>query len=169
MQIEPLSDLIAEGYAALEAGEWERARGCFRAALEERESAEALDGMGRALWWLKEMQASIHHRERAYADFRRRGDAHAAARTALWLSREYADALGNRAASNGWFMRAERLLEDVALCPEHGWLASFKDGSKRRSSYWRGTRTSPRPCVRRWLCTWHVASSRRHPYSLADA
>ncbi|HEV8043578.1 MAG TPA: hypothetical protein VGP38_00210, partial [Rubrobacter sp.] len=86
------------------------------------ESAEVLDGMGRALWWLNEMRASIHHRERAYADFRRRGDTHAAARTALWLSREYRDALGNQAASNGWFTRAERLLGDIVPCPEHGWL-----------------------------------------------
>jgi DNA-binding NarL/FixJ family response regulator len=121
------NDPVAEGYAALETGEWERARGCFQAALVEQkqvgeESAETFEGMGRALWWLKETHASIRYRERAYTHFRRQGDVLKAARIALWLSREYRDALGNYAASNGWFLRAERLLGDVASCPESGWL-----------------------------------------------
>ena len=123
VQTAALPDPIAEGYTALKAGEWERARGCFQAALAEGEqSTEALDGMGRALWWLNETRASIRYRERAYAHFRRQGDELTAARIALWLSHEYRDALGNQAASNGWFMRAERLLRDVGPCAEGGWL-----------------------------------------------
>jgi hypothetical protein len=50
-------------------------RAAFAAALAEEETAEALDGMGAALWWLGETRASVAHTERAYAEFRRAGDA----------------------------------------------------------------------------------------------
>lgn len=47
-------DSLAAGRAALEAGRWEEARAAFAAALADRETPEALDGMGAALWWLGE-------------------------------------------------------------------------------------------------------------------
>ena len=63
------------GTAALEAGRWQEARAAFAAALAEKETPEALDGMGVALWWLGETRASIAHTERAYTEFRRASDA----------------------------------------------------------------------------------------------
>jgi DNA-binding CsgD family transcriptional regulator len=86
------------------------------------ESPEALDGLGRALWWLREEHDAVVYRERAYAGFRRDGELARAARIALWLSREYAVAFGNDAAAGGWLARAERLLRDVAPGAEQGWL-----------------------------------------------
>lgn len=83
---------------------------------------EALDGLGRALWWLRDPRGAVVHRERAYAGFRRTGDLHRAARIALWLSREYALVWGNRAAANGWLARGERLLASVAPGSDQGWL-----------------------------------------------
>ena len=50
------------------------------------------------------------------------GELARAARTALWLSREYALAFGNDAVASGWLARAERLLRDVAPGAEQGWL-----------------------------------------------
>jgi uncharacterized protein HemY len=52
---------IADGYAALQAGQWAQARAAFEAALAERETPEALDGMGSVLWWLGETRASVEH------------------------------------------------------------------------------------------------------------
>jgi DNA-binding CsgD family transcriptional regulator len=115
-------DSLARGYEALASGRWEAARDAFQSALTIADSAEALDGLGRALWWLREERDAVVYRERAYAGFRRDGDLARASRIALWLSREYALAFGNEAAAGGWLARAERLLRDVAPGAERGWL-----------------------------------------------
>ncbi len=113
---------VAEGYEALASGDWANARAAFEAALAVQEFPEALDGLGRALWWLRESEQAVVYRERAYSGFRRDGQLARAARIALWLSREYALVWGNEAAANGWLARAERLLADVAPDAERGWL-----------------------------------------------
>src|SRR5215216_5217156 len=113
---------VAEGYEALASGDWARARVAFDAALAIEEFPEALDGLGRALWWLRESEQAVVFRERAYSGFRRDGQLARAARIALWLSREYALVWGNEAAANGWLARAERLLADIAPDAERGWL-----------------------------------------------
>jgi DNA-binding CsgD family transcriptional regulator len=118
----PAGASAAEGYEALASGDWDGARRAFEAALVSAESAAALDGLGRALWWLRDAEGAIVNRERAYAGFRREGDLPRAARIALWLSREYAVVWGNEPAANGWLARAQRLLRDVAPGREHGWL-----------------------------------------------
>jgi ATP/maltotriose-dependent transcriptional regulator MalT len=113
---------FSKGYEALASGDWEVARDSFRSALATADSPEALDGLGRALWWLREEREAVVYRERAYAGFRRDGELARAARIALWLSREYSLAFGNDAAAGGWLARAERLLRDVAPGAEQGWL-----------------------------------------------
>jgi DNA-binding NarL/FixJ family response regulator len=113
---------IADGHAALEAGRWAQARAAFEAALAERETPEALDGMGAALWWLGETRASVDHSERAYAGFRRSGDTVRAATTAMSLSITYISNYGNPAAAGGWLGRAERVLGDADPNPLLGWL-----------------------------------------------
>lgn len=115
-------DHLARGYEGLASGDWPGARDAFASALTAVESPEALDGLGRALWWLREERDAVVYRERAYAGFRRDGELARAARIALWLSREYALAFGNEAAAGGWLARAERLLRDVAPGAEQGWL-----------------------------------------------
>jgi ATP/maltotriose-dependent transcriptional regulator MalT len=115
-------DHLARGYEALATGDWPGAREAFAGALTAAESPEALDGLGRALWWLREERGSVVLRERAYAGFRRDGELARAARIALWLSREYALAFGNDSAAGGWLARAARLLRDVAPGAEQGWL-----------------------------------------------
>jgi DNA-binding CsgD family transcriptional regulator len=115
---------VADGYAALAAGDWTVARDAFDAALDAGGDVdpEALDGRGRALWWLRDAEGAIASRERAYAGFRRDGELARAARIALWLSREYATVWGNEPVAGGWLARAERLLRDVAPGAEQGWL-----------------------------------------------
>jgi DNA-binding CsgD family transcriptional regulator len=115
-------DLVSRGQEALAQGDWESARDAFAAAVDLSPDPEASDGLGRTLWWLGDVDGAIDHRERAYAAFRKRGDAVRAARIALWLAREYVEAIGNEPAGNGWLARAQGLLRDVEPGPAHGWL-----------------------------------------------
>ncbi len=113
---------VLVGAAALDAGDWQRARDAFAEALAVEASAVALDGMGRALWWLGDLDQAVTHRARAFNGFRNQGDVTRAARIAFWLAREYATVLGNPAAANGWFARGMRLVEESPPGPARGWL-----------------------------------------------
>jgi tetratricopeptide (TPR) repeat protein len=115
-------EALATGRDALAAGRWEEARAAFAAALAEGETPEALDGMGVALWWLAETRASVTHTERAYAGFRRAGDAVSAAVAAMSLCVTWVSNFDNHAAAGGWLARAERVLEDADPNPLQGWL-----------------------------------------------
>jgi DNA-binding CsgD family transcriptional regulator/predicted negative regulator of RcsB-dependent stress response len=130
----PADTALARGYGALAVGNWSEARGAFEEAVRTEESPEALDGLGRSLWWLHEGREAIVCRERAYSGFRRDGDLGRAARIALWLSREYSLVFGNNAAARGWLARAERLLRDVAPGVEQGWLDLARSEGSRESS-----------------------------------
>jgi DNA-binding NarL/FixJ family response regulator len=125
---------LARGYEALAVGNWSEARAAFEEAVSTAESPEALDGLGRSLWWLREARQAIVCRERAYSGFRRDGELGRAARIALWLSREYAQVFGNDAAARGWLARAERLLRDVAPGAEQGWIDLARSEGSRQSS-----------------------------------
>jgi ATP/maltotriose-dependent transcriptional regulator MalT len=127
-------DALSRGHEALASGNWDGARGAFQEALDLTDSPEALDGLGRALWWLRAERSAVVHRERAYAGFRRDGELARAARIALWLSREYSLAFDNDAASRGWLHRAERLLRDVAPGAEQGWLDLTRSEAVRDAS-----------------------------------
>lgn len=113
---------LARGYEALATGDWPAARDAFEEVSARSDSPEALDGLGRSLWWLRDERGAIVARERAYSGFRRDGELARAARVALWLSREYGLVFDNAAAARGWLARAERLLRDVAPGAEQGWL-----------------------------------------------
>lgn len=115
-------EALARGHESLASGDWPAARAAFEEVAASIDSPEALDGLGRALWWLREERDAIVCRERAYSGFRRDGELARAARIALWLSREYALVFDNAAAARGWLARADRLLHDVAPGAEQGWL-----------------------------------------------
>jgi LuxR family transcriptional regulator, maltose regulon positive regulatory protein len=131
------------GRAALARGAWAEARASFEAALAEEETAEALEGLSWAAWWLDDVDACFDARERAYRRYREDGDLRGAARLALWLSDDHAEFRRQEAVSGGWFQRAARLLADLPPAPEHGWLAAFEahatlaagdpDGALRRA------------------------------------
>ena len=110
------------GERALEAGEWSAARSSFEAALELEETPEAQVGLGNALWWLDETEASLRYRERAYSAFRNRPDPFHAAATALQLAAHYGGNLGDVPAARGWGARAGRLVEEFELAPLEGWV-----------------------------------------------
>jgi DNA-binding CsgD family transcriptional regulator len=114
--------ILGAAHEAMDAGDWSTARNSFEAALAREETAEALLGLGTALWWLEEPEASLRYRERAYAAFRRRPDAVQAAMLAGELAALYGGSLGNWAAARGWLARQERLVEEFELAALEGWV-----------------------------------------------
>jgi DNA-binding CsgD family transcriptional regulator len=114
-------DWLSAAREAFARGEWAEARDRFSDALDERPSADALDGLGQALWWLGETQAAIEHRSRAFAEYRREGQDERAANVAVYVAAEYRIA-GNASVANGWLGRAERLLDGKGDCEARAWL-----------------------------------------------
>ncbi len=90
--------------------------------MEREDVPEALAGLSDALWWLGETEASLRHAQRAYAIFRRRGDAVQAALAAIPLYFLYRVSLGNTAVARGWLGRMARLVEQYDLAPLAGWV-----------------------------------------------
>lgn len=119
--------LLETGRQALAAGDWASAKRIFETALVEEDGPKARPGLGNALWWLGDFRASLDHRERAYAQLRRRHQRTPAAMVAIWLAIAYKAGYGNLSAARGWTCRAERLLEGVDG-PPRGWLLLAQAG-----------------------------------------
>src|SRR5580765_270049 len=112
------------GAQCLAAGAWHDARRVFEAALAERESAESLEGLGLAAWWLDDADAVFASRERAYKLYLDADDKRSAARLAVWLAWDCFAFRGETAVANGWLQRARRLLDGLPPSPELAWLES---------------------------------------------
>jgi DNA-binding CsgD family transcriptional regulator len=133
---------LQSGRAALSAGRWEDARAAFQASLAQQETAEALEGLGAALWWLCEARASARARERAFVLRRKAGEHLRAAAVAVDLVVTYLVNLGNAAAASGWLRRAERATENLEPNPMQGWLWLLRgyltrDGERSRALFGR--------------------------------
>lgn len=115
-------ELAGAGDRALAEGAWPAARDAYRASLEASETADALVGLGTALWWLGETSEAIECRERAYRAFSEQGDPLGAAMVARQLAMDYWDNLGNAAAGRGWLERTRRLADDLGLEQVRGWV-----------------------------------------------
>jgi DNA-binding CsgD family transcriptional regulator len=115
-------EMLTAGWQALARTEWDRARSLFEAAVGRDESAEALEGLSLAAWWLDDAETLFAKRERAYQLYRRDGDLRSAGRVATLFGIDYYSFRGESAIGNGWFRRAHRLLEELPPAPEHGWL-----------------------------------------------
>ena len=115
-------ELVRLGREALAAADWERARALFEQAAELGETAEVFDGLAEALLFGGQHDRAIELKERAFAEYERRGLRAEASELARWLAFLHASVHGNVAAANGWMARAESLLEGVPECVAHGWL-----------------------------------------------
>jgi DNA-binding NarL/FixJ family response regulator len=112
------------GAQCLAAGAWHDARRVFESALAERESAESLEGLGLAAWWLDDADAVFASRERAYKLYLDGDDKRSAARLAVWLAWDCWAFRGETAVANGWLQRARRLLDGLPPSTELAWLES---------------------------------------------
>jgi DNA-binding CsgD family transcriptional regulator len=123
MGAQTAAKLLRSGREALAAAEWETARSCFEQALETEESVEALDGLGDAVHWLGEYDRAIELKERAFVAYQRAGRPLEASGQARLLAFLHGAVRGNDAVANGWFARAESLLEGMDDTVAHGWIA----------------------------------------------
>ncbi|MBI4499898.1 MAG: helix-turn-helix transcriptional regulator [Gemmatimonadetes bacterium] len=113
---------LQAGLTALQAGAWEEACAHLQASVAAGETAEALEHLGLAAWWLDDAPLTFDARERSYRLYRDLGDARGAARVALWLVWDYLAFRGDTAVASGWLERARRLLTGHEESAEYGWL-----------------------------------------------
>lgn len=118
-----MTESLVTAWNALDLGRWEHARGDFESALAIAETAEALEGLGAAAWWLEDVPLVLASRERAYRLFRGQDDRLGAGRMATELGFDYAVFKLEMAVSSGWFQLAHQLLDDQGGVAERVWLA----------------------------------------------
>jgi DNA-binding CsgD family transcriptional regulator/Tfp pilus assembly protein PilF len=112
---------IQEGLTALRDGDAATARRVLELVVAERESAEALEGLGEALYLEREYAASAARYERAYSAYRREGDTMAAGRAACVVAWIAGSVFGDWAVENGWLGRARTIFEEAGEDrPERG-------------------------------------------------
>ena len=116
-------DPLGRGRDALAAGDWALAKESFAEAAGESGSPDAVDGLGRALWWLKDVRAAIETRTRAHSMYKSQGRLVEAAAVAVWLARELRPLLRNDAAADGWLARAETLAMRAGDSSVSGWIS----------------------------------------------
>jgi len=114
---------MRRGWEALAEADWDGARSCFEQAHELGETAEALDGLSRALHFQGEYTRAIELTERAFTAYRRLDKLVEAADRARWLAFLHGTINGSMAVASGWMARAETLLGGTDECAGHGWLA----------------------------------------------
>jgi tetratricopeptide (TPR) repeat protein len=112
-----------------DAGRSAFARHAWREAFETLTNARAIraltveddERLAESAWWIGRVDDCIAARERAYVTYMDQRKPRLAAAVAVRLAEDFfrrqAKALGN-----GWLKRAERLLQDVPECREHGAL-----------------------------------------------
>jgi len=120
-----VEELLVEGATELGNGEWAAARGSYLKAVELGESGPALEGFAAACWWLRDADAAIDARRRAFRLYLDGDDRPSAARVAISLVWDHIFR-GERSIAGGWVGRAEKLLEDLGPVEELAWLAVVK-------------------------------------------
>ena len=116
-------DPFRAAQAAMKVGDWTSAKAQFERAPD---TPETHDGLGIALWWLNEINAAHQQRILAFNGFKQRGDLQIAAAVAAWLAREQVFLHSNISAMNGWFARADRLIEQAGDSSQRGWVMLYR-------------------------------------------
>ena len=114
---------VEKAWSAFASGDWGLAKREFEAAAERDPSPEVIDGLGRTLWWLKDVTAAIEVRTTAYGAYRRANKLEQAAHVAAWLARELRTLFRNDAAADGWLARAETIAAELPASPIGGWIS----------------------------------------------
>ncbi|MEY2431046.1 MAG: hypothetical protein QOC92_771 [Acidimicrobiaceae bacterium] len=119
----PVQALIAEGRAALRAGDAAGARRILEGAGAESPSGDVIECLARAAYLELDFAQAIKDWERSYAAHRDGGDLAGAIRVARTLGYMYGSVVGDWAVTSGWMARAQSLLAGDVECPEAGWVS----------------------------------------------
>lgn len=123
-------EILDSGFASLRAGDSARALETFRRCVQLDASPAALDGLGQALWWSRQVEAGISMRTRAYAGYRRSGDFAAATHIAVWIAREKLALHPDAALGEAWIDRAAVTAEQ-APGSAAGWVSLARAQARR--------------------------------------
>ena len=105
---------LREAGRRADAGDWESAKAWYEAAAESV-SAEALEGVARACWWLGEIRAAMDHGQRAFARYEEEKRFAEGAMLGIHLCIWYLTNFDNVAAARGWLSRAKHLATRAAV------------------------------------------------------
>jgi tetratricopeptide (TPR) repeat protein len=116
-----------DGLAAVDAYSWEEAFELLLSALDRGSAATAehLEGLATAAWWLNDVDVAIQARERAFAARSAGGGESHAAHIALELSHDYA-LKGKSSVSRAWRSRAEEIVSNLGEHPLVGHLERLR-------------------------------------------
>ena len=116
-----LDDSAAQGREAATRGAWQEAYDLLAPAVRSL-GGEDLEALANAAFWTGKLDEAIEFREQAHALFVAEGDIKRAAMLAVVVSRDYMMKM-DMALANGWFAKAQRLLEGEPESAAHGYLA----------------------------------------------
>ena len=119
----PVENPLAQGLAALRAGDAAGARRALDRAYAESPSGAAIEGLARAAYLELDFTQAIEVSEHAYSVFRDAGDHVGAVRVARSLAYLYGSIVGDGAVMAGWLARAQTLLGEETATAEGGWVA----------------------------------------------
>jgi DNA-binding CsgD family transcriptional regulator len=125
---------LEAGWAALNTGDWATAKQILEAASVSDGAPEILDGLGRAKWWLKDVNGAIEARTRAYSVYKKAERIPEAIAVAVWLARELRTLFRNDAAADGWLARAETLSTQTPDPGALGWVLLARAEAARDSA-----------------------------------
>jgi DNA-binding NarL/FixJ family response regulator len=113
---------VDSAWTAFASGEWELAKNEFETAVKLDSSPELIDGLGRTLWWLRDVTTAVEVRSTAYGAYRQVDKMKPAALIAVWLAREMRTLFRNDAAADGWLARAETIFSELPGSSIGGWI-----------------------------------------------
>ena len=115
-----LDDSTAHGREAATRGAWQEAYDLLAPAARSL-GAEDLEALADAAFWTGKLDEAIEFREQAHAAFLKERETKRAAMLAVVISRDYMMKM-DMALANGWFAKAQRLLEAEEESETHGYL-----------------------------------------------
>ena len=118
--------LLDKGRHELSAGNWVEAKKILEEAVNENPSAEVFEELAQACWWVNDTTSVLIYREKAYQLFLDKNDKYGASRNASFLGIDYLELKGDFAIANGWFTRAETILEGLEPSLEEGLIKLLK-------------------------------------------
>lgn len=121
-----LDESLEAGRAAIKKNAWREAYELLKEADQQGLlTAEDLEKLGEAAWWIAKMDDCIKYHERAYALHLEAGNKARAGYMALTLAKHHINKVEESIAF-GWMGKAERIFSEIPETAEHGYLMQMQ-------------------------------------------